>query len=91
MGRSQRGLQGSHPEGQELACDVGATYKSGTVTFAVDVDNVKKYESGVLSRKSLAERIHVDVRNAEALKLVVGDAGDHSGNDHAVWANAMLA
>lgn len=73
--------------------DVGVTRPPGalgTVTFAVYVDNVKKYESGVLCGKSLTDRVHVDLRNAETLKLVVGDGGDGNGNDHAAWADAML-
>ena len=75
---------------EQFMCDVGASFGAGTVTFAVYTDNLKKHESGVLTRKHLPERICIDVRGVETLKLVVGDGGDGHDCDHAVWANAMV-
>lgn len=75
---------------EQFMCDVGASFGAGTVTFAVYADNLKKYESGILTRKQLPDRICIDVRDVDALKLVVGDGGDGNNCDHAVWASAML-
>ena len=77
-------------QSEQFMCDVGATYNSGTVTFTVYVDNIKKYESRVLTRKDLPERICINTKGCETLKLVVGDGGDGHDCDHAVWADALL-
>lgn len=75
---------------ERFLCDVGANNGSKSLTFTVYADNVKRYESGVLTRKSAIERINVDVKNVETLKLVAGDGGDGNAYDDAAWANAML-
>jgi len=74
----------------QFICDVGANNGSGSVTFTVYVDNVKKYDSRVLTKKSLTETINIDVKGGETLKLVAGDGGDGNSYDDAVWANALL-
>jgi hypothetical protein len=61
----------------------------GTVTFAVFADDKPLLESGPLN--GFQERIPVNVeipKGAKLLRLLVGDAGDGIGCDHADWANA---
>jgi glucose/arabinose dehydrogenase len=64
---------------------------SGSVTFQVWVDGVKKYESPVLTGASASASVNVDVTNASMLRLVVTNGGDNINYDHADWADARLA
>lgn len=64
---------------------------NGTVTFEVWTDGVKAYDSGVMNANTATKSIDLDVTGVNVLKLVVGDAGDGIGYDHADWANARLA
>lgn len=61
----------------------------GTVTFSVLADDTVLFESGRLD--GYQERVPVNVeipRGAKLIRLLVGDAGDGIGCDHADWANA---
>jgi hypothetical protein len=62
----------------------------GTVVFQVYVDGVKAYDSERMVPDSPTKRAWVDVRGANELRLVVGDAGDNIFCDHGDWAGARL-
>ncbi|CAM4247646.1 chitodextrinase [Paenibacillus endophyticus] len=64
---------------------------NGTVTFEVWLDGVKAYDSGIMNASTATKSIDLDVTGVSVLKLVVGDAGDGTGYDHADWANARLS
>ncbi len=61
-----------------------------SVTFQVLVDGQVAYDSKKLTGTSPPEFVSVDVRGAQTLTLVVGDAGDGITCDHACWADAHL-
>lgn len=63
---------------------------TGTVNFQVWVDDEKVFESGVMRRDTPAKAVKVDISGKKKLKLVVTDAGDNNGNDHADWADAKF-
>jgi hypothetical protein len=62
----------------------------GTVVFQVFADGAKLYDSGTLKGGGAAKQVNVDVTNKTVLQLVVTDAGDGNGYDHADWANAQI-
>jgi alpha-galactosidase len=64
--------------------------KRGSVVFVVYVDDREAARSGVLRGGDEPEKIAVDLRGARWLRLVVEDAGDTMGSDHADWAEARL-
>ena len=62
---------------------------AGSVVFEVLADGTSLFASGTLTPQD--PWVNVDValpQGAKLLKLVVGDAGDGIGCDHADWANA---
>ncbi|MCU1328812.1 MAG: hypothetical protein JWN34_4182 [Bryobacterales bacterium] len=63
---------------------------SGSVIFQVWGDGAKLYESPRLVSGNAALPINVDVSGRKDLSLVVTDAGDGNGYDHADWASARL-
>ncbi|GAA0591589.1 hypothetical protein GCM10009001_04630 [Virgibacillus siamensis] len=64
--------------------------QTGSVKFQVWADGEKLFESGVMQRETPAQSIKVDIRGKSQLKLVVTDAGNGNGNDHADWAGAKF-
>lgn len=62
----------------------------GSVVFQVYGDDVKLYDSGIVTGGISAIPINVNVTGVNSLKLVVTDAGDGINNDHADWANARV-
>jgi acetyl esterase/lipase len=62
----------------------------GTVDFQVYVDDVLVYDSGTMKYNDAAKKVTVSVSGKTTLKLVVTDAGDGNGCDHADWAGAQL-
>ncbi|MCK6264911.1 NPCBM/NEW2 domain-containing protein [Vibrio sp. ZSDE26] len=64
---------------------------NGSVVFEVWIDDVMAYQSSVLRGSDVAEYIAVNISSsAQELKLVVSDAGDGVGSDHASWGDAKL-
>lgn len=63
---------------------------SGTVTFEIWVDGVKKWESGYMVNSDPAKKVDLDITGAQKLLLVVGDGGNGIGSDHADWCDAKL-
>ncbi|UWQ35671.1 NPCBM/NEW2 domain-containing protein (plasmid) [Leisingera sp. M527] len=67
--------------------EVGA---GGSVTFKVYGDNQLLFESGTLTGSDGAGKVDVSVAGYSQLRLVVDDAGDGNGGDHADWAGARF-
>ncbi len=76
-----------------FAADVGVLpvdQDGGTVTFQVDVDGRRVFDSGVVRQGEAARAVRVPVDDAQVLTLRVTDAGDGILNDAANWGNARL-
>lgn len=63
---------------------------TGTVVFRVFVDEVERFNSGVVRERDPARPVRVDLRGADELRLEVTDAGDGITCDCAIWADARL-
>ncbi|MFI5843027.1 glycoside hydrolase family 2 TIM barrel-domain containing protein [Catenuloplanes sp. NPDC051500] len=63
---------------------------SGSVTFEVWADGVRRAATGVLTGSSGPEPLTADVTGAATVELRVTDAGDGNGADHADWASARI-
>ncbi|MGL5550608.1 MAG: NPCBM/NEW2 domain-containing protein, partial [Culicoidibacterales bacterium] len=66
------------------------SHRTGTVTFEVYVDGEKRYDSGVMKAGHPQKYFSLDITGASELKLVVTDAGNGNGADHATWGNPVL-
>lgn len=62
----------------------------GSVIFQIYADDLKLYDSGVMTGAMAAKTVRLNVTNVTTLRLVVTDAGDGINNDHADWANARV-
>lgn len=62
----------------------------GSVQFQVIGDGVVLFASDVLTAASATAPVNVDVTGRNELRLIVTDAGNGNGLDHADWANARL-
>jgi YVTN family beta-propeller protein len=74
--------------------DVGVddeTGANGSVVFQVFLDGVKVFDSGVMTGSSATKTVRVDTTGKQELRLVVTDAGNGNGSDHADWAGARLS
>jgi alpha-galactosidase len=63
----------------------------GTVTFEIWADGKKVASTGTLTNADAAEQLSADVGGAQAVRLVVTDAGDGVDSDHADWGDATLS
>ena len=61
----------------------------GRVVFSIFVDGMEKWKSKPMQAGRPAS-FDVDLRGAETLRLVVGDAGDGNGGDWGLWLNPAL-
>lgn len=66
------------------------TGSNGSVTFEVHADGAPVFDSGVLTGAGGSAAVEVSLTGAEAVSLVVTDAGDGISFDHADWADARL-
>ncbi len=64
--------------------------ETGTVTFEVWADRVKLLDTGPMRGGMPAREVRVDLAGRSNLTLIVTDAGDGNGCDHADWADARL-
>jgi hypothetical protein len=62
----------------------------GSVVFQVFADDVKIFDSGIMTTSSATQSINVSVAGVQQLRLHVGNAGDGIDFDHADWAGARL-
>jgi hypothetical protein len=65
--------------------------QSGSVVFSVLADGTEVFRSGTLTGTMAGTAVDADVTGAQFVDLVVGDAGDGNGRDHADWADARIA
>jgi hypothetical protein len=63
---------------------------AGTVTFSVVADGKTLVTTPTIRGHQNATSLDVDVSGAQVLDLIVGDAGDGNGNDHADWADPIV-
>lgn len=63
---------------------------NGSIIFEVWLDGEKVFESDVMTARTPAQFISIDVRGKNELKLVAHDAGDGNAEDHADWADAKF-
>ncbi|MFX3636724.1 MAG: NPCBM/NEW2 domain-containing protein [Candidatus Pristimantibacillus sp.] len=63
---------------------------SASVMFQVYVDGVLKYQSPTMKSNTNRMAVSIPVQDANEIKLVVTDAGNGNGSDHAVWADAKF-
>lgn len=61
-----------------------------TVTFTILADGRPVYTSPTVGREAPTLDIAADVTGAHVVELVVGDASDGNGHDHADWADLKL-
>jgi hypothetical protein len=62
----------------------------GSVVFQVWADGTKLFDSGPIYSGSAATRVNIDLTGKNELALVINDAGDGIGYDHADWADAQI-
>jgi alpha-galactosidase len=62
----------------------------GSVVFEVWVDGKNAADSGVMHSGDAPKPLSVDLKGAQRLALIVGDAGDGTREDDADWAGAMI-
>ena len=67
--------------------EVGA---AGSVVFQVFVNDVLRYDSGVMTGTTASKNVSVSLTSATQLRLVVTEAGDGPSFDHADWADARV-
>ena len=63
---------------------------AGSVVFQIFLDDIKVYDSGVMTGATATRSVSIDVTGHSKMQLIVTDAGDGMDNDHADWANARL-
>ncbi len=62
----------------------------GSVVFEVWLDGMLVRKAGILRGSGFTDAVKVEIMNRNELRLVVTDAGDGIGVDHANWANARI-
>ncbi|MFS4581507.1 NPCBM/NEW2 domain-containing protein [Phaeobacter sp. C3_T13_0] len=82
------------PEGaRRFISDIGVDDEVGTagsVSFQVFGDNQLLFESDTIKGSDGSAKVNVSVVGVSELRLVVKDAGDGNGQDHADWAGARF-
>ncbi len=63
---------------------------NGTISFEIQVDGRKRWDSGRMTRHEPAREFSVSVAGAKTLTIIVADGGDHILGDHADLANVWL-
>ncbi|GAB4339007.1 MAG: NPCBM/NEW2 domain-containing protein [Dehalococcoidia bacterium] len=66
------------------------TGQHGSVVFRVLADGTEAARTDTLRGDGRATTLRVDLRGARELTLIVDDAGDGMGSDHADWAEAYF-
>lgn len=74
----------------DIGIDHSMLDRPGSVVFAVYLDGEKHYESGKMTATTPMKHLSVPLAGVQELKLVVTDAGDGNGADHATWGNPTL-
>jgi alpha-galactosidase len=82
-----------HGEAESFQATMGVDDEhkpAGSVTFTVFVDGKKMKQTKVMHGGDVPETCSVDLKGAQKLVLVAGDAGDGIRDDHADWADASI-
>lgn len=66
------------------------TAGKGSVSFSIFGDDKELWTSGPTKGGDAARPVDVDLTICTQVRLVVGDAGDGIGSDHADWADAVF-
>ena len=74
-----------------IGIDDIASSPDASVVFQVFADDVKIYDSGIVTSALSAKTINVSVAGRANLRLVVTDAGNGTAYDWADWADARLS
>ena len=61
-----------------------------SMTFTIQVDGVKRWESGLVTAQDPARFVDIDVTGGKTLELLVDNAGDGNVCDHADFGEARL-
>jgi len=56
----------------------------------VQLDDTTLYTSSTMTASSTTQSINLNVSGVHVLRLIVTDAGDGPGEDHADWANTRV-
>jgi beta-galactosidase len=83
-------LAGKHGQFQAFVGVDDAGDVRGSVVFRVLLDGKAAFDSGVMKHGQAAKPVDLDVTGVKEMRLVVTDAGDGPGGDHANWAGARL-
>jgi hypothetical protein len=79
---------------QTFLADIGVDDEvgnAGSVVFQVFLDDLKVFDSGLMTGASATRSISVDVTGHNKMQLIVTDGGTNGiDSDHADWANARL-
>lgn len=67
--------------------EVGST---GSVVFQVWGDGTKLFDSGKMTGATATKSVDVNIAGKKELALILTDAGDGFGYDHADWADARV-
>ncbi len=70
--------------------DYTKPYNTASVQFEVWGDGILIYQSKIMRAEDAAEKVDIDIKGINELKLIVNDGGDGQGWDHADWAEAKL-
>lgn len=73
-----------------VGVDDNAKDKRASVQFLVYADGRKLWDSGVMRLGDKAKQLDLDITGVRLVLLMVKDAGDGNGWDHADWAEASL-
>ena len=63
---------------------------AGTLTFTIQVDGAKRWESGLMTLQDAPRFVDIDVTGGKTLELLIGDSGNGNGADHADFGEARL-
>jgi len=74
----------------DLGIDDEARAFGGSVVFQVYLDDLKVFDSGLITSASAIRSINIDVTGHNKMQLIATDGGDGATADHADWANARL-
>ncbi len=73
-----------------VGVDDAAGNPAASITFTIIADGKKLWQSGVMKPGQPAKPVDLDLKGVKTLLLLVGDAGDGIGYDHADWAEARF-
>lgn len=61
-----------------------------SASFEVWVDDVQKYDSGLMHSKTNQYYLNIPIKGAREVKLITKDGNNYNSSDHTVWADAKF-